>query len=100
MSETREDRIKRLTYRAGRRGFKEADLLIGGFARARLPELSAADLDAFEALLNESDRDLYDWIVSGAEAPSAHDTAVLEALRDFARAGGPAWELTGQSARG
>jgi antitoxin CptB len=29
------DRLKRLTFRAWRRGFKEADLIMGRFAEAR-----------------------------------------------------------------
>lgn len=86
--ETREDRIRRLAYRAGRRGFKEADLVIGGFARARLSEMSPADLDDFEALLEAPDPDLYAWAMGTAQPPARLDRPVLAALRAFVREGG------------
>ena len=88
MSESREDRIRRLSYRAGRRGFKEADLVIGGFAHARLPELSDAELDAFEDLLNAPDPDIYDWALGRAAPPAEHDNNVMDELRRFVRDGG------------
>ncbi|MGH6916010.1 MAG: succinate dehydrogenase assembly factor 2, partial [Geminicoccales bacterium] len=55
-------RRKRLRYRAWHRGTKEMDLLLGRFADAQLAGMTPAQLDAFEALLCESDPDLYDWI--------------------------------------
>ncbi|MEZ5892281.1 MAG: succinate dehydrogenase assembly factor 2 [Parvularculaceae bacterium] len=55
-------RRKRILYRASYRGFKEADLVIGGFAKAYIAELSEDDLDAFEALLEQNDRELYAWV--------------------------------------
>jgi antitoxin CptB len=87
MSESRENRIKRLGYRAGRRGFKEADLLIGGFARARLPELGEAELDDFEALLDEPDPDLYAWVMGQTQPPARVRGNVLDQMRRFARDG-------------
>lgn len=90
MSESREDRIKRLSYRAGRRGFKEADLVIGGFARAHLPELSDERLDEFEDLLNAPDPDIYSWATGRSAPPAQHDNGVVDALRQFVRDGGAA----------
>lgn len=49
---------------------KENDIILGGFAEARIAALSDADLDAFEALLKQPDNDVYNW-VSGREAPPA-----------------------------
>ena len=46
MTETRETRIKRLRMRSWRRGIKEMDLILGGFADAELAGLDAATLDA------------------------------------------------------
>ena len=46
-----ETRRKRLRYRAWHRGFKEADLIMGRFADARLDDLSEIDLTEFERLL-------------------------------------------------
>lgn len=64
MSETPEHRLKRLHMRSWRRGMKEMDLILGGFADRSLPGLGAADLDAYEGLLAENDQDLYRWITA------------------------------------
>lgn len=81
MTETHENRLRRLRYRAWRRGFREHDFLMGTFADTRLADLDAAGLDAFEALLDQSDWDVYQWIVGQATPPPAHAGPVLEALR-------------------
>ncbi len=76
-------RRKRLLYLATYRGFKEADLLIGGFAKAQLADMQEAELDQFEALLKENDRELYAWATEKAPAPAALEGSVLEKLRGF-----------------
>lgn len=68
MAETPEARLKRLRLRAWRRGTREMDLILGAFADAHLPGMSAEALDGFEAVLAENDHDLYAWI-AGREAP-------------------------------
>jgi antitoxin CptB len=78
-----DERRKRIRYRAERRGFKEADLLIGGFAQARLPSMTDAELEAFEALLDLPDHELYAIAMEERAAPPEHETPVLEALRAF-----------------
>lgn len=65
----REKRLKRLKIRCWRRGTKEMDLLFGQFADGALTELSAAELDAFEILMEENDQDLYLWISGATQAP-------------------------------
>jgi antitoxin CptB len=75
-------RLKRLSYRAWRRGFREADLILGPFADAHLAILSPEQLDAFETLLEEADQDIYDWI-KGAPAPAAVDGEILAMIRAF-----------------
>ena len=77
------DRRKRLMFRAWRRGFKEADLIMGRFAEARLADLSAAELDAFERLLDAPDTEVYAWITGRAETPANFDGPVLDALKNF-----------------
>ena len=76
-------RRKRLLYQAMHRGFKEADLLIGGFARAHLDEMGEDELASFEALLRFPDHDLFGWIKGGAPAPAEVEGPLLEALRAF-----------------
>ena len=65
----KEIRIKRLKYRANHRGIKEMDIILGGFADARLDRLDENDLNAFEKLMNEHDRDLIVWFTGEMAFP-------------------------------
>ena len=76
--ETAEHRLKRLKMRSMRRGIKEMDLIFMRFAEVRLRAMNAAELDAYEALLEENDQDLYQWVSGQIEAPKAHKTLVAE----------------------
>ena len=82
-------RRKRLLYQATHRGFKEADLVVGSFARSRLNSMGPAELDLFESLLDAGDHDLYQWIL-GAHAPANLEGSVLDDLRSHCRNGGAA----------
>ncbi|WGH78091.1 FAD assembly factor SdhE [Jannaschia ovalis] len=66
---TEEPRVKRMRIRAWRRGIKEMDLILGGYANDRLAGLSAEGLDLFEALLGENDQDLFAWVTGQAAPP-------------------------------
>ncbi len=77
-TETAEHRLKRLRMRSMRRGIKEMDLIFMRFADARLDAMSAQELDAYEALLDENDQDLYQWVSGQIEAPDPHKTLVSE----------------------
>lgn len=79
-------RRRRLLFRAEHRGFKEADLVIGGFARDHLPEMDAVALTEFETLLEIPDQDLYAWIVGREVAPDDIDGPVFRALSESAHA--------------
>jgi antitoxin CptB len=68
-SESRDSRLKRLAMRSHRRGIREMDLILGPFADAHLAGMSAADLDRYEALLDENDQDLLAWITGAAPMP-------------------------------
>ena len=80
--ETRETRLKRLKIRSWRRGTKEMDMLLGPFADGPLHDLAEADLDGYEAMLNENDQDLYAWI-SGAAPMAAEHAAILGRVAAF-----------------
>ncbi len=71
-AESAETRLRRLRLRSWRRGTREVDLLLGRFADAHLASLDAATLDAYEALLEEQDLDIYYWIVGQSPPPAAH----------------------------
>ncbi len=71
-TETPENRLRRLRLRAWRRGTKEMDLILGPWADAHLDGLPPATLDAFEALMEENDQDLYLWVTGNTPAPEPH----------------------------
>ena len=76
-------RRRRVLFRAWRRGTREMDLLMGGFADARIAELSERELTDFEALLMVPDPDLYAWLTRAAPPPANYSTPVLNALIRF-----------------
>ena len=76
-------RRKKLIYRANYRGFKEVDLILGGFAKANIDTLTQEELLMFEDLLDAKDHDIYDWITQKVPTPANYDTPLLERLRQF-----------------
>lgn len=86
MTEARETRLKRLRIRSWRRGTREMDLILGPYADGPLTDHDGAALDAYEALLEESDPDLYAWI-SGAMPPADRHRPMVEGIRAFHRIG-------------
>lgn len=81
MDQGRENRLKRLRLRSWRRGMKEMDLILGGFADTELSGLEGAALDAHEALMAEPDQDIYSWISGAAPTPAQHQAALEPILR-------------------
>lgn len=79
-------RLKRLRLRSWRRGTREMDLILGRFADARLETLDAGTLDAYEALLEEPDWDIYYWVTGAAVPPGDHAPLVAE-IAGFFRPG-------------
>jgi antitoxin CptB len=80
-----DERRKRLKFRAWRRGLKELDLVVGGFADANLEHLDEEGLDAFEDLLTVPDNDLYDWLCDRRTPPERYRTKLYEQVYDFSR---------------
>ncbi len=86
MTESQETRLKRLRLRSWRRGTREIDLILGPYADAALAALDGGALDAYEALLEQPDPDLYDWVAGSAGPPEAHAQAIGR-IRAFHRLG-------------
>ena len=78
-----ETRKKRLVYRSNYRGFKEADMILGGYAKANIDTMSDAEVLMFEDLLGAKDHDIYAWIMETLPVPANYDTPLLERLRAF-----------------
>lgn len=83
MTETIEHKRKKLRIRAWRRGFKEADLILGRFADQHLGAMSDAHVVEFEHLLDQIDADLYAWIIGREATPAQFDGEVMQALKRF-----------------
>lgn len=74
-------RRKRLLYRSNYRGFKEADILLGGFAKANMDNLTDTEVAQFETLLEAKDHDIYDWITGAQNLPAKYDTPLFAQLK-------------------
>lgn len=82
-NEPREIRIKRLAMRSMRRGIKEMDILLSGYADANLAEMDAEKMDLYDLLLRENDQDLYQWVTGQAPAPDRFHALVVEISRTY-----------------
>lgn len=78
-----EARLKRLRFRAWRRGFREADLVLGPFADSHVLSLTETEVEAFERLLDRNDHDVYGWIVMGGDAPTDDEVRLISRIRAF-----------------
>ena len=74
---------KKLRIRAWRRGFKEADLILGRYADANLDAMSDDEVVLFEQLLEQEDQDIYGWIIGREPVPEAFRNGVMTALQAF-----------------
>ncbi|HET7359202.1 MAG TPA: succinate dehydrogenase assembly factor 2 [Rhodanobacteraceae bacterium] len=77
---TDDARIKRLRWRC-RRGTRELDALVGWWLEDAYPQAGEAQREAFDALLDVQDPDLWDWIVGSGSAPRADWQAIIDAIR-------------------
>ena len=79
-----EVRRRRVLYRAGHRGTKELDLLLGRFAESELEKMTETDLEAFEEFLALPDPDIYHWLMTpGAEMPDGLAGEFVGRLKRF-----------------
>ena len=78
-----EARLKKLKLRAWRRGFREADLILGPFADQHVQDFTESELDWFEALLEQPDQDVYGWILEREPTPAEFDGPLMSKLKRF-----------------
>jgi len=76
-----EPRRRRILVRSWRRGMREMDLVLGGFADAHIEQLSDEELAQFEALLDVPDATLLQWVTGEMPVTAPHDTALFERIR-------------------
>lgn len=75
--------LKRIQWRC-RRGTRELDALLGGWLDARRDSIDAGELATFDALLDEQDPVLWDWLMGHAEPPRADWRAIVADIRERA----------------
>ena len=62
---------------------QENDLFLGRFAERHLVTMNDEQLDQFEALLEENDNDLFNWISRRESLPAALDHDVMNMILNF-----------------
>jgi antitoxin CptB len=79
----RHTRLKRLHFRAWHRGVKEADLMVGGFFDAHGATWTDAQIDWFEALLEEQDVDIMAWAMGTQPVPARWEGPMITLLQQL-----------------
>ncbi|TMV09597.1 succinate dehydrogenase assembly factor 2 [Ruegeria sediminis] len=83
MTETRENRIKRMKMRSMRRGIKEMDLILSAYADRNLDGMNDAGLDLYDSLLHENDQDLYQWVTGQVASPEPYAELISDISQTF-----------------
>jgi antitoxin CptB len=83
LQEDLETRRRRLRFRSWHRGTRESDLLLGRFADAHLAGFSAEEVALYDALLEENDPDIYNWLTDREPVPADIDTSVWQQLHAY-----------------
>lgn len=78
-----QDRLRKLSFRSWRRGFKEADIILGNFADDYLQTLTPEQVDIYEALIEMPDHDLYGWIIERDPIPEEHQSEIMNMLNQY-----------------
>ena len=81
--ELREHRIKRLKMRSMRRGIKEMDLILSAYADRTLEGMETRELDLYDALLQENDQDLYQWVTGQVATPEPFANMIHDISQTF-----------------
>jgi antitoxin CptB len=83
MSQEVEIRRRRAAYRASHRGTKEMDVILGRFAAARLPYMSASELTEFERFIALPDPVLTQWFERRERPHEEAFARLIGDLRDY-----------------
>jgi antitoxin CptB len=66
-----------------RRGIKEMDLILSAYADANLDRMSDPALDLYDALLQENDQDLYQWVTGQVMSPDRYASLIGNISQTF-----------------
>ncbi len=74
--------LKPLKFHSWHRGTRENDILLGKFADACLESLNDDDIRIYACFLNESDPDIFRWIMVEDDVP-VHYQSLLQQIKQF-----------------
>lgn len=78
------DKQKKLLYQCWYRGCRETDRLLGAYAKQHIGDMEEAQLDTLEALLEESDQDIYEWLTEQQALPANSEYfGLISNIRQF-----------------
>lgn len=83
MTDELDTRRRRALYRAQHRGTKEMDLVVGGYAAARLAAMSEAELATFERLLVVADPEIEAWVFARYDIGETELAPLIDDIRRF-----------------
>jgi antitoxin CptB len=72
-----------MIYRSNHRGIKEMDIILGRYADTHVMEMSVDELNVFETIMDEMDRDLLSWFTGEIECPKHIDKTMFEKILKF-----------------
>ncbi|NVO55746.1 succinate dehydrogenase assembly factor 2 [Rhodobacteraceae bacterium B1Z28] len=72
-----------MKMRSMRRGIKEMDLILSAYADRNLAGMNTAGLDNYDALLQENDQDLYQWVTGQVQPPAAFTDLIANIAQTF-----------------
>lgn len=76
-------RRRRAIWRSTHRGTRELDILIGRYAEAHLPGMTAAELDQFEDFIAVAETDLQRWLLSPDAVSDDKFAGLVISMRRF-----------------
>ncbi len=82
-SDNLDPRRRKILFRCWHRGTKEMDFIFGRFVDSEIAGLNDDELDAFEALMEYPDRDLFAWLSGEATPPDEVQTGIYKKVFDF-----------------
>lgn len=72
--------LAKLKYQAWHRGTKENDLLLGPYAETHLQIMLPDQLSIFTQFLNETDIDIFTWVVHKITPPPLYQKLVTDII--------------------
>lgn len=85
-TEGRDALRRKLHYRSWHRGMRELDLVFGPFADRFIDDLTADEIEQYEALLEIPDTEMLGWITGRVPLPESLATPLVERILTAGRA--------------